>query len=256
MKRFIVALIVSMGVLSGSAYAASTGSLSNVGVGAAGYSVPIAMTGTVNYDCGGQSYCGWFPEVYTVDAGFPCSTVGNLKYVGGLTQQPSATFSVSFSDYSASAGAQKACLFISHGGLDELVGEVVYNVPGSPAPGAPFVPAPAPVPAPVATPAPISTPSSGATTFMTLTSAQSFVRRIIRRQTSRTPQNLKYGCVRRTSSTFRCESSWYDRRNIYAGTLTMNDQGDSIGYSFRGLRASRSCMKHGSARTCARRVRW
>jgi hypothetical protein len=91
-------------VFVGPANATSTGSLTSVSVGPPGsFSVAVSMTGTVNFDCAGAIYCGWFPTVDTVDASQPC-VKGAIKFVGSSTEQPSTNFAIS---YSTSASGQE-----------------------------------------------------------------------------------------------------------------------------------------------------
>jgi hypothetical protein len=275
-------------LLAGTADAASTGSLSAPSVGSSStYTASVSTTATVSYDCAGQIYCGWFPEIYVVDAGQPCSMAGRLAWVGTLTEQPSATLPVSYSVFTTVAKSETACLYIYANAQTTNLAQVSYDIP-------------APTPPPTYTRAPVtdyncsdfsyqedaqlhllprdphrldgdndgiayetlphrrsaSTSPTASSRFMTLTSARSYVRRIIRKHTHRSPTSLKYGCVRVSHSTFSCRSSWVNAVWIYAGTLRMTDEGDTVAYRLSGLRAKRSCLRRQSAKACSRSVRW
>jgi hypothetical protein len=145
------------------------------------------------------------------------------------------------------------------GGTSEytcLYASSVYTYTVVAPPAAPVVTAPAarPAPTPAATPVPAAddTPS----TFMSLLDAKSYVKPIIRRQTSHSPAHLKYGCQRVGSDEFGCGSSWYDARNIWAVTFDLVDTGNEISWSGSGLRATRSCLKRHSVKRCAKKVEW
>jgi hypothetical protein len=105
---------------------------------------------------------------------------------------------------------------------------------------APQAPAPAPTPA----------ASSQPTLAMRASDATFYVRRVIKDRTRRQSHNLRYGCARRTTRSFRCRPNWFDNRNLYAGTVTFTH------FSEGGLRASRSCARRRSVKTCARSFRW
>ena len=119
-------------------------------------------------------------------------------------------------------------------------------------------PPPTTTPPTTTTPPPTPTPNQS----MTLAQANGYVPRIIRRETRHNAYNLKRTCKRQASAAFDCSISWGTTRRlrsnsvIYAGTLSLEDEGESIGYSFEGLRATESCIRRKSVKRCARSVRW
>lgn len=111
------------------------------------------------------------------------------------------------------------------------------------------------------TPAPGGTPSRTRTTLaMSRLDAPYYVRRTIRQRTRRTPVRLRYGCVRRTSRSFRCRPTWRDSRNVYAATVTFTHarRGSRIVATgtFTGTRATRTCTRRRTVKACGQRFRW
>jgi hypothetical protein len=119
---------------------------------------------------------------------------------------------------------------------------------------------PTPTPPPTVTTTPTPPQRRAPSMIMVASDARYYVRTMIREQTGRTPRGLKYGCARLTTRSFRCRPSWYDRRYVYAGTATFRHflEGRELYASatFTGLRATPSCAKRRSVKSCARRVRW
>ena len=72
----LAAAVAAFLLMTGTANAASSGSMSSPSVAwSSTYLASVSTTATVSYDCAGQVYCGWFAEVYVVDAGSPCSGI-------------------------------------------------------------------------------------------------------------------------------------------------------------------------------------
>jgi hypothetical protein len=205
--------------------------------------VSITETCETAYDSPDYEYCGYFPTVWTVPASQPCAPYGGgwVGPVYGHDDAPGTkTLTATWQEFPILySGAKKACLYVD----STLVAETTYTVPAPPAPPQP--------PAPVSTPA---IPDAGG--YLTKSDARYYARRVIRKRTHRRPRVLSYECTRITSDMFACEPTWYDARNVFSGGLTLADNGETITYSFRGLRASRRCLARHRVRACARPVRW
>jgi hypothetical protein len=109
--------------------------------------------------------------------------------------------------------------------------------------------------------APGQSPASARTTLaMSALDATSYVRAVIRRRTGRQPSNLRYGCARVSTRSFRCRPSWRDSRNLYSATVTFTHAraGQRIvaGGTFSGRRASRRCAQTRTVASCGRAFRW
>ena len=117
-------------------------------------------------------------------------------------------------------------------------------------------------PPPGAAPAPGGPSSRRATLAMSSLDAKFYVRTAIRRHTKRRPQRLHFGCVKRTTRSFRCRPSWRDSRNIYSsGSVTFTHSRSSgqrvvARGTFTGRRSSRQCVRRRSVRRCGVRFRW
>jgi hypothetical protein len=118
---------------------------------------------------------------------------------------------------------------------------------------------------PPATPAPTPTPGPGgaaARTSLRMSSldAPFYVRRLIRRQTRRTPVGLHNGCRRLNSRSFRCRPTWRDSRNVYSATATFTHARSAGRVVARatatGRRASRQCTRTRTVKACGRAFRW
>jgi hypothetical protein len=99
------------------------------------------------------------------------------------------------------------------------------------------------------------------TLAMSSLDAPFYVRTLIRQRTKRTPVGIHYACKRLKSSSFRCRPTWRDRRNVYArttATLTHVRAGGRVvaHVSLSGVRASRTCTRRRSVRSCGVRFRW
>ena len=215
--------LAAMAVTAGPAQAASSGSLTGVLVGAStGYAAPVSMTGAVGYDCAGQGYCGWFPEVYTVDAGQPCSTA-HLVWVGTLTTAPSATFGPSYTAFTSVAKSETACLYIYAGG-EVNVAQASYDVPGAPAPASP-----APT-TPVTTPPTSTTGPATDVTPLSIADARANLTGILRTKFAghfANHRSFKRDCYRLTTQKVRCRVRWNHGQWRYAGAVDMrNDPED------------------------------
>ncbi|MEA2316841.1 MAG: hypothetical protein QOD44_1030 [Solirubrobacteraceae bacterium] len=104
-------------------------------------------------------------------------------------------------------------------------------------------------------------PASARTTLaMSALDATSYVRAVIRQRTRRQPSNLRYGCARVSTRSFRCRPSWRDSRNVYSATVTFTHTraGKRIvaGGTFSGRRASRRCARTRTVASCGRSFRW
>lgn len=84
--------------------------------------------------------------------------------------------------------------------------------------------------------------------------ATATVRRSIKHGTTRSPFGLRRSCSRAGRVRARCRASWHDRRWIWAGTfkLTIDPASSEVTYSFRGLRASKACLRNATAKRCSR----
>jgi hypothetical protein len=110
-------------------------------------------------------------------------------------------------------------------------------------------------------PAPGGSPSSARTSLaMSALDATFYVRAVIRQRTKRQPHNLRYRCARLSTRSFRCRPSWRDSRNIYSATATLTHARAGrrmvARAAFRGLRASRRCVRSRTVRSCGRPFRW
>ncbi|MEA2287144.1 MAG: hypothetical protein QOJ21_3187 [Solirubrobacteraceae bacterium] len=108
---------------------------------------------------------------------------------------------------------------------------------------------------------PGQSPASARTTLaMSALDATSYVRAVIRQRTGRQPRNLRYGCARVSTRSFRCRPSWRDSRNLYSATVTFTHAraGQRIvaGGTFSGRRASRRCARTRTVASCGRSFRW
>ena len=108
-------------------------------------------------------------------------------------------------------------------------------------------------PSPAAQPAPA--PPSEAFVWK-VADARVAVRRVIKHMTRRTPSGLSRSCSRTSKVRVRCRASWYDTRWVWGGSfrLTIDASTLDIVYSFKGVRASRKCLKTGSVKRCGRNV--
>jgi hypothetical protein len=104
---------------------------------------------------------------------------------------------------------------------------------------------------------------AGARTTLAMSSldASFYVRALIRERTHRRPVRLHYACKRLRSSAFRCHPTWRDRRNVYSSTTATLTHVRSRGRvvaraTLTGLRASRTCTRRRSVRSCGVRIRW
>jgi hypothetical protein len=252
MKRLVVVGLVSMGLFPGTAAASPTGTLAITGVSppASQYaSSTVTGTASVNDNCGPT--CNWFATVDVVDAAQPCNS-SSPHWVGpNEFSAASNTYAVSWMVYQAGPRQERACLYVWDTGHYNLVAEAIYDGPPVPATPAP------PTPTPTYTPPSGSTPpASTASGFMSASDARYYTRHAIFRNTGRSPHIATYGCSRLTNSMFRCRPAWFDSRNVYAGTLTMRDQGATIRYGFVGLRASRNCLGRHRVSACVVSARW
>jgi hypothetical protein len=97
---------------------------------------------------------------------------------------------------------------------------------------------------------------------MTLAQAKGYIPRAIKGHTGHGAYHLKRTCARTADSAFDCEISWASSRGLYsstlifAGTLSLEDRGATIGYAFDGLRARASCVRRKSVKRCAHHVAW
>ena len=107
--------------------------------------------------------------------------------------------------------------------------------------------------APQASPPPVAAPS---VTKWKVADATSEVRRVIRHATKRSPSNLHRACSRVSSLRMRCSADWYDKRWVWAGTikLSIDSAFTDITYAFKGIRASRACLRTRSISRCGRRT--
>jgi hypothetical protein len=99
------------------------------------------------------------------------------------------------------------------------------------------------------------------TLAMSSLDAPFYIRTVIRQRTKRPPVGLRYACKRLKSSSFRCRPTWRDRRNAYSrttATLTHVRSGGRVvaRVTVTGLRASRTCTRRRSVRSCGVRFRW
>lgn len=128
----------------------------------------------------------------------------------------------------------------------------------------------------IAPPAPAPAPGGGAggggggggaaagtrtTLAMSSLDAPFYVRTVIRQRTKRRPVGLRYACKRLKSSSFRCRPAWHDSRNVYTrttATLTHVRSGGRVvaRVTVTGQRASRTCTRRRSVRSCGVRFRW
>jgi hypothetical protein len=104
---------------------------------------------------------------------------------------------------------------------------------------------------------------AGARTTLAMSSldAPFYIRGLIRQRTKRTPVGLHYACKRLKSSSFRCRPTWRDRRNAYSSTtatLTHLRSGGRVvaRVTLTGRRASRTCTRRRSVRSCGVRFTW
>jgi hypothetical protein len=121
-------------------------------------------------------------------------------------------------------------------------------------------------PPPTPPPSPTGGPGgagAGARTTLAMSSldAPFYIRALIRQRTKRTPTGLHYACKRLKSSSFRCRPTWRDNRNVYSrttATLTHVRSGGRVvaRATLSGLRASRTCTRRRSVRSCGVRFRW
>jgi hypothetical protein len=114
-------------------------------------------------------------------------------------------------------------------------------------------------------PPPSTTPTgSGPTStvsYYSIRQAKADMPSVIESRLNRAPHGLK---IRRCSHgdddlTVLCaDVSWYDRRYVYAGGLgeALSDDGGTVFFAYGGLRATRKCMAHHSARHCARHYKF
>ena len=99
------------------------------------------------------------------------------------------------------------------------------------------------------------------TLAMSSLDAPFYIRALIRQRTKRRPVGLHYACKRLKSSSFRCRPTWRDSRNVYVrttATLTHVRAGGRVvaHATLSGLRASRTCARRRSLRSCGVRFRW
>jgi hypothetical protein len=127
---------------------------------------------------------------------------------------------------------------------------------------------------PPATPPPSPTGGGGAgggqgpagagsrtTLAMSSLDAPFYIRTLIRRRTKRTPTALHYACKRLKTSSFRCRPTWRDSRNVYASTTAtlthVRSGGRVVAHAtLTGRRASRTCTRRRSVRSCGVRFTW
>jgi hypothetical protein len=158
--RLIGALtaLVLLGVVGSAGAVTYQGTISTPVVSPDGRAISAQVT--MSSSCLVGEYCGFFPEVTTVQDPQPCSpTITGSSWVGPLVlgnygdvgeTLPPAT--ATWSEYpSLYAGAKHACLYAKSAGI--LVAQVGYTVP-APAPAPVYTPPVVPTPAPVVAPAP------------------------------------------------------------------------------------------------------
>jgi|GEM_PF-5003165 len=112
-----------------------------------------------------------------------------------------------------------------------------------------------PQPPPAHAPPPAPPPTQQAFVWSN-TDAKTVVRRVIKRETHRSPLNLHRSCSRLSRVRFRCRSDWRDTKWIWAGTFQLAIDADTfdVTYSFRGLRAKRSCLRMNTVKRCQHKV--
>lgn len=221
MKTGMLAAVAVLVLMTGHASAASTGSLSSPSVAwSSTYTASIGMTATVNYDCAGQVYCGWFAEVYVVDTGSPCSTAGRIAWVGTLTEQPAASYSVSYSVFTTGPKLETACLYIYFAGQEVNLAQASYSIPAPP--GTTTTP-------PASTPTMPSGASTGTVPPLTIAEGRASLAGVLRekfggRFTVR--RRFNRACYRLLPSTVRCRVRWDHGRWRYAGAVDMKNDPD------------------------------
>jgi hypothetical protein len=207
-------------LMAGTASAASTGGLTSPSVAwSSSYLATISMTATVSYDCAGQVYCGWFAEVYVVDAVSSCSTPGRISWVGPLTEQPTASYTVSYSVFTTAARPETACLYI-YAGQHVNLAQVTYAIPA---------PLGTTTTTPAATPSTPGGASSGAVPPLTIAEGRASVAGVLREKfggqfTAR--RGLKRKCYRLLTSTVRCRVRWDHGLWRYSGAVDMKNDPD------------------------------
>lgn len=204
-------------------------------------------TATSNYCSYYSGYCGWFAYATQVPAGYPCDPydTSNPTFVSSEVWEETGTRTESGAFYPAWTNGT-LCLHLHQSDERRVtVAQTSYSTASFDQP-----PPSSPPPPQSYEPEPLSADEAMAT-----------IRTAIRKKTRRSPAGLDYGCVRLDDLAFVCDSSWRDRRFIYAGTFEIEADADTVYWKFSGLRASRKCLKrYRSAKTgvrrCARRVTW
>jgi hypothetical protein len=124
--------------------------------------------------------------------------------------------------------------------------------------------APAPPPPPPPAPPPPTPPAPPIKTALALTLSEAYgaVKQIIRERSHHAAHHLRDKCRLASQTEARCTASWGTTARatsntvIYAGRFRLWNEASGDYFTFRGLRARLTCLKHHRARHCSSTVHW